>query len=110
MEPAKTIDRYMELVQEFPLKPLHDERDREAATAVLHRLLDLPERTPDEQDYLHVLGRLIHEYDTAHHPMAPSSPAELLAFLIEHKGVNHQTVAEAVGMTASGLSHVLNGR
>jgi DNA-binding transcriptional regulator YiaG len=63
------IDRYLELVRQFPLKPLHNNKDLKRATVMLHELLDIEELDQDEQDYLHVLGTLIHAYEAEHSPM-----------------------------------------
>src|SRR2546422_1213847 len=106
----RKMDRYLELIRQFPLKPLHNDKDLKRATVMLQELLDIEELDPDERDYLQVLGTLIHEYESAHHPMKPVRPAALLAFLIESKGVSHKTVAEAIGMTEPGLSHLVAGR
>jgi HTH-type transcriptional regulator / antitoxin HigA len=106
----RKIDRYLELVRQFPLKPLHTDGDLKRAQAMLNTLLDIEELNQDQQDYLHVLGTLIHEYEAQHHPIESVPPAQLLAFLIESKGVSHKTVARAVGMTEAGISHLLPGR
>lgn len=66
-----TEDRYEALVGEFPLRPLKSEADLDRAVAMLNRLLDVgpDRRTEDQDDYLHVLGTLIHEYEQVHWPM-----------------------------------------
>jgi antitoxin component HigA of HigAB toxin-antitoxin module len=68
-------DLYLELVKDFPLRPIQSDSELDRATEILHGLLDLgPEgRRPAENDYLFVLGTLISEYEDIHYPM----PCEL---------------------------------
>ena len=64
-------DRFLDLVREFPLRPLENESDLDRAVAMMDRLLDLGggRRTRDEDDYLNTLGLIIHEYEQIHWPM-----------------------------------------
>ena len=66
-----TESRYLELVRDLPLRPLKSEADLGRAVAMLNRLLDIGKsrRSEDEEDYLHVLGSLISEYEDVHWPM-----------------------------------------
>lgn len=64
-------DQYHALVSEFALRPLKSEADLDSAVQVLNRLLDIgpSRRTEDQEDYMQVLGTLIHEYEQIHWPM-----------------------------------------
>jgi HTH-type transcriptional regulator/antitoxin HigA len=68
-ETRVTGSRYFELVRELPLRPLKSEADLDRAVAMMHRLCDIRDMTEDEDDYLHVLGSLISEYEDVHWPM-----------------------------------------
>jgi len=73
---ARAIEeQYLSLVAEFPLRPLKSDADLDRAVEILNRLLDLgpSRRTEDQEDYMQVLGTLIHEYEQIHWPM----PADL---------------------------------
>jgi HTH-type transcriptional regulator / antitoxin HigA len=106
------VDRYTELVEEFPLKPIHNDRELGKAEKMLHSLLDREELNKDERDYLEVLGSLIERYETEHHPIEDVSNVEMLAHLIEAKGdgVTHRGIAEAAGLPESTVSDLLSGR
>lgn len=106
----RAVGRYMELVEELPLKPLRNDKDLTRATTMLNRLLDSEELDRDEQDYLQVLGGLIKEYEDKHHPMESVSPSQLLAHLIESKGVSHRAVAQATHINETAISNLLAGR
>jgi HTH-type transcriptional regulator/antitoxin HigA len=60
---------YLALIDLFPLRPLHSERDYDAAVTVLDALVVRPEGSLDsgEQDYLDTLTMLVEAYDREHH-------------------------------------------
>ncbi|WRH68700.1 MAG: hypothetical protein RSE13_11415 [Planktothrix sp. GU0601_MAG3] len=46
-----TAEKYMQLLQDFPPRPITSEADFAATQAVINRLLDKPELIPEEEDY-----------------------------------------------------------
>src|SRR6266480_1498820 len=90
---AKNEDRYLDLVRQFPLRPLRTDADLDAAVAVIDALIDRPRLTAPEQDYLDVLSDLVEAYEAEMVPMRPVGDADLLRFLIEQKGVTQAGVA-----------------
>src|SRR5438876_8737664 len=84
---GKTEDRYLDLVRQFPLRPLRTEADLDAAVAVIDALIDQPRLAPAEQDYLDVLSDLVEAYETETISLRPVNDAELLRFLIDQKSV-----------------------
>jgi HTH-type transcriptional regulator/antitoxin HigA len=108
----KLADRYTELVEEFPLKPIHNDKELGRAETMLHALLDREELSRDERDYLEVLGGLIERYESEHHPIEDVSDAEMLTHLIEAKGddTTRRSIADAAGVPESTISDLLSGR
>jgi HTH-type transcriptional regulator/antitoxin HigA len=104
------LDGYLELVRRFPLRPIHNERELDRATAIINSLLDRDRLTAAEQDYLDVLGDLVERYEDKHHPIDDVSDAGLLEHLIEAKGVTQAAVAWGTGIAESRLSEVLRGK
>lgn len=100
---------YMELVQTFPLRPIRDDEHLEAAGRVLDRLVDLPNLSDGQQDYLDVLAGLIKEYEDAHHPMPPTSGVEVLIFLMEEHGLRQADLVPVLG-SKSLVSEILQGK
>src|SRR3954469_1703555 len=94
---GKTEDRYLDLVRQFPLRPLRSAADLDAAVAVIDALIDRPQLTAPEQDYLDVLSDLVEAYEAEAVPMRPVGDADLLRFLIEHKGVTQADAAAGAG-------------
>ena len=107
---GKAEDRYLDLIRQFPLRPLRTDGDLDAAIAVIDGLLDLPVLKAAEQDYLDVLSDLVETYETEMIPMQPVGDADLLRFLIEQKGVTQASVADGSAISESTISEVLAGK
>lgn len=107
---GKSEDRYLELVRQFPLRPLRNDADLDAAIRVLDALLDQANLLSPEQDYLDVLSDLIEAYEAEAVPMKPVADADLLRFLIEQKAVTQAKVSVEAGIAGSTISEVLAGK
>jgi HTH-type transcriptional regulator / antitoxin HigA len=103
-------DRYLQLIHQFPLRPIRSERELDHAIETINSLLDQARRTKDEEDYLDVLGDLVEKYETEHHRVLPVSDAEMLAHLIEAKGETQARVAAAARIAESTISEILAGK
>ncbi|WP_082838356.1 type II toxin-antitoxin system HigA family antitoxin [Gemmata sp. SH-PL17] len=107
---GKREDRYLELVRQFPLRPLRTNADLDAAVAVIDSLIDRDELSAPEQDYLDVLSDLVEAYETESVPIKPVGDAEMLRFLIEQNGITQVEAAKRVGIAESTISEVLAGK
>jgi HTH-type transcriptional regulator/antitoxin HigA len=107
---GKAEDRYLDLVRQFPLRPLRADVDLDAAIAIIDALLDRPVLTIPEQDYLDVLSDLVETYESETVPMQRVGDADLLRFLIEQRGVTQAAVADGCAIAESTISEVLAGK
>jgi HTH-type transcriptional regulator / antitoxin HigA len=103
-------DQYLELVRQFPLRPLRTDADLDAAVAVVDALIDRSGLTKPEQDYLDVLSDLVEAYEAEMVPMKPVGDADLLRFLIEQKSVSQAEAASGAAIAESTISEVLAGK
>ena len=103
-------DIYLDLVRRVPLRPIRSDDELDRAIEMVDELIDRDELGGDERDYLDVLGDLIEHYETEAHPMPPATDAEVLAHLIEAKGVSQAEVARETGIAESTVSEVLAGK
>ena len=103
-------ERYLELVRQVPLRPIHSEAELDRAIAMIDALLDQTERNADEEDHLDVLSDLVEKYEDEHDPMPPASGSEMLRFLIESEGTTQAKVAAEARIAESTLSEVLAGK
>jgi HTH-type transcriptional regulator/antitoxin HigA len=107
---VKALDKYLDLVRKFPLRPVRSENDLDRAIAVVNGLIDRPALSRMERDYLEVLGRLVREYEAQHIPMPEVSDDRMLRHLMEAKEVNQSEVARATRIANSTISAVLAGQ
>jgi HTH-type transcriptional regulator/antitoxin HigA len=107
--PAAT-DLYMELVREFPLRPISDDARHAGAIAVLDRLSDRGELTPEEFDYFLVLGMIVKEYEDSiyEHPEYP--PVERLKYLMGEHDLTQARLSRETGIPVQTLSDVVRGK
>lgn len=107
---GRDTDRYLELLAKFPLRPVRTEDELDAATAVIHELIDQETRSAAEDDYLDVLSDLVDQYEEAYYPMEKVSDADMLAYLMEVQGRTQTDVARGAKIAASTVSEVLSGK
>ena len=74
---------YIELLKTFPPRPITADEELMATQKAIDSLLDKGELTPDEHDYLNVLGTLVYEYEQTLEPIPDIYGIELLKALIE---------------------------
>ena len=106
-----TRGAYRALVERFPLCPIRTQAELDAAVRVVDELLDRhSELKFGEREYLEVLGDLVRAYEQSSAPRANDlADGEMVAFLIESKGVTQAQVAAAVKISESTISAVIAG-
>lgn len=99
---------YIELLQKFPPRPIKSEAEFLAVQEVIDALLD-GEITPEKQDYINVLGILVHEYEEKHVSIPDLSGVELLKALIDELNLKQKDLVP-IFKTESIVSAILNGQ
>jgi len=102
-------DSYLELLAKFAPRPVASEAELEAMQVVVDALLDKPELSDDERDYLNVLGSLIHEYEEIHCQVPDIHGVELLKVLLIDLGLRQKDLL-SIFKTESIISDVLKGK
>lgn len=102
---------YRELVQAFPPRPIRTEEQYQAVQKRIDSLLDREELTPEEQEYLTVLGMLVEMYeatteDEEHYELRGVA---IIRALLEEQGLRQKDLVD-IFKTESIASAVLNGR
>lgn len=111
LKPQKVSDSYIELVEFFPLRPITAKKQHEAALQIAEHLINaLNEKKADEgvEVYLQTLTDLISDYETKMYAAPEVSGREMLAYLMELKGLNQTDVAKELGGQPN-VSKVLKG-
>lgn len=100
---------YIELLKKFPPRPIKSEKELLAVQEVIDTLLDSSEMTSDKQDYLNVLGILVHEYEEKYVQIPDLSGVELLKALVDEFGLKQKDLVP-VFKTESIVSAIFNGQ
>ncbi len=102
-------DKYLELLKQYPPRPIHNEEDLEMMQQVINRLLDKPQLTAEEREYLNVLGALIYEYEENQEPIPDIYGIELLKFILEERNLQKQDLL-SIFESKSTLDDILDGQ
>jgi HTH-type transcriptional regulator / antitoxin HigA len=102
-------DSYLTLVKRHPLTSIRNENELDAAQGVIDALLrqDLDD---GGQAYLDALSDLVIVYEQDHHAVAPLSPHELLAHMLEERGMSQADLARAAGLAKATVSDLATGK
>jgi len=76
---------------------------------VLDRIVDADEITPEQQDYINILGMLIYEYEEKYVSIPDLSGVELLKALIHEFNLQQKDLVP-IFKTESIVSAILNGK
>lgn len=98
---------YIELLKSFPPRPITCEEEFLATQKVINFLIDKGELTPDEEDYLDVLGTLVYEYEEKQNPIPDIYGVNLLQALIDEFNVQQKDLVP-IFETEAILSEVLS--
>ena len=81
----RPTDRYLELIQDFPLRRIRTKAELAAATGILDRLFGNEDADAGETDYLDVLSDLVDSYERRNDPNydADATGLEVLRALME---------------------------
>jgi len=101
--------QYIELLTYFPPLPIKNEEDLEKTQAVVDNLLDKGNLTEEEEEYLYVLGILIHEYEEKQDLIPDIYGVDLLKVLIKELNLKQKDLV-SIFKTESIVSDVLNGK
>jgi len=108
----KTDRRYLNLVRQFPLRPIRGKRDLDRAMKIAGHLATYDEGTlpPGEQDYLDALTVFIEDYQRRHPVDMPEvTPLAMLKHLMEQHDMNVTELGRIVG-SQSNASLILSGK
>ncbi|WP_295615242.1 transcriptional regulator [Chamaesiphon sp. GL140_3_metabinner_50] len=100
--------KYIDLLNEFPPRPIRSSNDAISVQKVVDALLDAKHLSSDQQEYLNLLGIIISEYEDTTVEVPDIHGIELLNILIEEWGLKQKELVP-IFKTESIVSAVLNG-
>jgi HTH-type transcriptional regulator / antitoxin HigA len=104
-----TMTAYQSLLLDYEPRPIRSEAAYRKALRQVEKLMR-PHLSRAESELVEVLATLIEQYESRELPTPKSPPRDMLAHLIEVRGVRQADVARATGIPRSTLSAVLAGR
>jgi HTH-type transcriptional regulator / antitoxin HigA len=107
--PIAECEKYIDLVNEFPPRPIRSKADFIAVQKVVDALLDAGQLSSDRREYLNLLGIIIHEYEEKIVEVPDIYGVDLLHVLVEEWGLKQKELVP-IFKTESIVSAVLNGR
>ncbi len=106
----KLRDSYMDLIKQFPLASIKNEKHLKAAQRVIDEILSRGKLDEGEKQFLDALSDLVAIYEDAHHVIEPASDAEMLRHLMETKGMTQTKLSRETDISKSIISEVLAGK
>jgi HTH-type transcriptional regulator / antitoxin HigA len=101
-------EKYVDLLNEFPPRPIKSEQEFTAIQKVVDVLLDAKQLSSDQKEYLNLLGMIIYEYEEKKVKIPDICGVDLLNVLIDEWGLKQKELIP-IFKTESIVSAVLNG-
>lgn len=107
---SSTMTAYQALLQEYTPRPIRTEGAYRKTLRQVDGLMRRPRLSRAESELLEVLATLVEQYESKDYPTPTSTPHQMLAHLIEAKGVSQAELARETDIPRSTISAVLAGR
>ena len=89
-------------------------KNEKQLTQALERMRQLVRKNPEPKgsvaDEIKLLGLVISDYENAHHPIPPPTPAEAIRFAMEQQGKTMKDVAPCFGSVSRAYEVLSGGR
>lgn len=105
---ATESDRYLELLINYPPRPIKTKEQCREVQAQIDRILDSKTISSAQQEYLSLLGTLVHEYEEKHILIPDLSGVELLKVLMDEMEIKAKDLIN-IFESESILTDVVNG-
>lgn len=105
---ATESDRYLELLINYPPRPIKTNEQCQEVQAQIDRILDSETISSAQQEYLNLLGTLIREYEEKHVLLPVLSGVELLKISIDEMAIEAKDLID-IFESESMLTAILNG-
>ncbi|TVQ07278.1 MAG: transcriptional regulator [Leptolyngbya sp. DLM2.Bin27] len=106
---ATEPESYLQLLQKFPPRPIRTEEQFLEVQSIIDSLIDADELTSEQQDYLNLLGMLVHDYEERQGSIPDLSGIDLLRALMDEFRLKQKDLVP-IFKTESIVSAVLNGQ
>ena len=101
---------YEELLQQMKPRPIRSASGLDRTYKLIDQLMSERKLSRSQSEMLELLSMLVEQYESREHPTPKVSPKELLAHLLEVRGMTGAEVSRQTGIARSTVSQILNGR
>jgi HTH-type transcriptional regulator/antitoxin HigA len=103
--------RYGRLLAKAVPAVIKTEAENERMLEKIEALMDKGDkRTPEEDRLLELMAKLVEDFETTAYSIGESTPAELLSFMIEKRGLKQVDLLPVLGCSKSFLSEMVSGK
>lgn len=104
------ITAYQELLLDYTPRPVRNEREYRRVMRGIERLMASPRLSRAECELLELLVTLAEQYESIECPTPRASQADLLAHLIDARGITQAELSRQTGIPRSVVTNVLKRR
>lgn len=106
--PTVALSGYDALLVEFRPKPITSESQYRRVMKQIDGLMRLRKLSRSQEDLLELLSMLVVRYEERVVPSAAVSPGQLLAHLLEDRGVSRAELARQTGIARQTITNIVN--
>jgi len=110
MSVASTPGTYTDLLVRYVPRVIHNDREHRRVLGKIDELMSIARPTKAQQGILDLLVETVEHYEEQTLPTPELSAAELLAHLIDVRGITQAELARSTSICRSSISDMLAGR
>jgi HTH-type transcriptional regulator/antitoxin HigA len=100
---------YDELLAQFKPRPIGSELQYRRVMRQIDELMRMSVRSRAQEDVLELLSVLVGQYEERCYPAPDVTPGQVLAHLIEVRGVSRADLARATGIARQTITNIVTG-
>jgi HTH-type transcriptional regulator/antitoxin HigA len=100
---------YEELLVEYTPRMIRSEAQYQRVLRQIDQLMRKRKLTRAEDDLLELLASLVAQYEQSRFPAPDVTPGQVVAHLIEARGVTKAELARATGIPRQTITHIVSG-
>jgi HTH-type transcriptional regulator/antitoxin HigA len=102
------LTTYQSLLVDFTPRPIHSLREYKRVLEYIEENME-PHPPKDKALLLDLLSTLVADYEEHRYPIPDLTPAELLKFLINERGITRAELARRTGIPRQKITNAING-
>jgi HTH-type transcriptional regulator/antitoxin HigA len=100
---------YDELLAQFKPRPIGSEAQYRRVMRQIDEMMRMRSRTRAQEDLLELFSALVGQYEERRFPAPDVTPGQVLAHLIDVRGISRADVARATGIARQTISNIVTG-